>query len=112
MKAIDKDYQLIKIDEITEEARDIAVRWVEGYEPNGFDIAGKHKLASDIMNYSRRENKAALRVIKLLKASIQGALDGAELDNTDDVIEKSAIIEQLKVEMKIITDYENGERQF
>lgn len=44
--------QLIPMSEITDEARSIAVSWVENYEPMGFDIQQKHKLASDIMNYA------------------------------------------------------------
>ena len=53
MKAIDDDYQLIPMEDITDEAREIAVRWAEG---NGYNSIGdKHKLASDIMNYARRQ---------------------------------------------------------
>lgn len=52
----DNDYPLIPSDDITPEARLIAVRWVENYQPCGFDIEGKQKLASDIMNYARRHS--------------------------------------------------------
>jgi len=41
--------------EITDEAREIAIAWIENYKPMGFDIQGKHKLASDIMNYSNEQ---------------------------------------------------------
>lgn len=51
------DYPLIPMSEITDEARLIAVAWVEGYERQGMDIPGKQKLASDIMNYARRHAK-------------------------------------------------------
>lgn len=51
-KDFDKDYKLIPMAEITEEARTIAVRWMECDDKNW--IGNKHKLASDIMNYARR----------------------------------------------------------
>jgi len=61
-KALAKEYQLIPMSEITDEARIIAVRWMECGDRNW--IGQKHKLASDIMNYAKRyaaslENKAA-----------------------------------------------------
>jgi hypothetical protein len=48
----DIESPLIPMNEIPEEARKIAVLWVEGYEPNGFDLPSKHKLASDIVSYA------------------------------------------------------------
>lgn len=48
-------YPLIPITEITDEARKIAVSWVDNYQPQGMDIPNKHKLASDIMNYAKQE---------------------------------------------------------
>lgn len=36
--------------------------------------------------------KKLIQKIKLIKASLNGALDGLELDNTCDVIEKSTLI--------------------
>jgi hypothetical protein len=51
------EYELIPMSEIDAEARAIAVAWVEKYGTMGVDIANKHKLASDIMNYHR--SKAA-----------------------------------------------------
>lgn len=51
---MDADYPLIPLMEITDEARLLAVAWVDGYESQGMDIPGKQKLASDIMNYARR----------------------------------------------------------
>lgn len=56
MKIIDNDYKLIPMNEITEEAREIAKRWYDGVS-NLNDIREKHKLASDIMNYARRYHK-------------------------------------------------------
>lgn len=55
-KEIDKDYALIPMSEIDEEAREIAVRWMECTDKTW--IGQKHKLASDIMNYARRKAKA------------------------------------------------------
>jgi hypothetical protein len=46
------EYKLIPLTDITDQAREIAVAWIEGYEPMGFDLQQKHKLASDIMNYA------------------------------------------------------------
>jgi hypothetical protein len=81
MKEWETDYKLIPMSEITEEAREIAVRWVEGYEPKGFDLPGKHKLASDIMNYARRSRdkevadlRAKLATCILEKLHIQNEL--------------------------------------
>jgi len=48
------------------------------------------------------ENKKLQRMINLCKASINGALDGLELDNTSDVIEKSLVIEHLEENLKIL----------
>lgn len=53
-KEMDDDYPLIPMMDITDEARLLAVAWVDGYEAQGMDIPGKQKLASDIMNYARR----------------------------------------------------------
>ena len=39
--------------------------------------------------------------IKMLYASQLGSLDGIELDNTDDVIEKSVVIEMLKEQIEL-----------
>lgn len=51
-KEMAKDYPLIPMDEISDEARLLAVAWHE----NATDwIGDKHKLASDIMNYARRQ---------------------------------------------------------
>ena len=46
-------FPLIPFSEIDDDARKIAVAWVEQYGTMGFDIQNKHKLASDIMNYHR-----------------------------------------------------------
>jgi hypothetical protein len=51
-----EEYPLIPMSEITDEAREIAVAWMECEDKNW--IGQKHKLASDIMNYSKkRENQ-------------------------------------------------------
>ena len=52
-KRLNENYRLIPMKDITDEARDIAVMWVEGYKPAGIiNLEQKHKLASDIMNYA------------------------------------------------------------
>ncbi len=51
----------------------------------------------------KEELKSTNRKVKYCSASINGALDGLELDNDCDVIEKSTVIEQLKVQLEIIT---------
>ncbi len=50
MKA--EDYKLIPMSEITDEAREIAVVWMECKDKDW--IGQKHKLASDIMNYAKK----------------------------------------------------------
>lgn len=58
MEGLEKDYKLIPMSQITPEAREIAVRWVEGYKPMGsINLEQKHKLASDIMNYATKHCK-------------------------------------------------------
>lgn len=52
MKA-EEEYELIPLSEITDEARKIAVAWMEC--ENRDWIGQKHKLASDIMNYAKKQ---------------------------------------------------------
>lgn len=47
-----EDYKLIPMSEITDEAREIAVAWMECEDKDW--IGQKHKLASDIMNYAQK----------------------------------------------------------
>lgn len=42
------------------------------------------------------------RKVKNCIASINGALDGLQLDNTCDVVEKSFVIEQLNIQLTIL----------
>lgn len=58
-KNIDNDYKLIPMSEITDEAREIAVRWGANMKDNF--ISQKHKLASDIMNYARRYHEQQIK---------------------------------------------------
>lgn len=54
---LDNEYKLIPMGDISAEARAIAVRWVEGFEPiGGIELRQKHKLASDIMNYAAHQS--------------------------------------------------------
>lgn len=54
MKEWQTDYPLIPMSDITDEARELAVRWMELDVEEKDWIGHKHKLASDIMNYARR----------------------------------------------------------
>ncbi len=63
-KTIKNDYPLIPMSEISEEARKIAVAWMECEDKNW--IGNKHKLASDIMNYARRHKEG------LIKSTVNG----------------------------------------
>lgn len=55
-KQMQNDYPLIPSSKIEPEARMLAIAWVEGYEKIGvIELEQKHKLASDIMNYARRQ---------------------------------------------------------
>lgn len=61
-EALEKDYPLIPMKDITDEARIIAVRWMECGDKNW--IGQKHKLASDIMNYARRASQQTIDDLK------------------------------------------------
>lgn len=62
MKKLPNDYKLVPLNEITDEARILAVTWIEGYEEwMRSDIPHKHKLASDIMNYARRVQEGKVK---------------------------------------------------
>lgn len=55
------DYRIIPMDEITDQARLISIRWMEGWEEwMKTDIRHKHKLASDIMNYAKVQKEKLL----------------------------------------------------
>ena len=55
-----KDYSLVPMSDVSDEARLLAVAWHE----NATDwIGDKHKLASDIMNYARRSNKELIEAL-------------------------------------------------
>ena len=67
-KTLETEYGLIPIDDITDEARIISVRWHE----NATDwIGDKHKLASDIMNYAKRQIAKAEARIKELEEKLR-----------------------------------------
>jgi len=85
MENIDNDYKLIPMSEITDEAREIAVRWGENMKDNF--ISQKHKLASDIMNYARRTyqelNIQELRKIRTALIEAQKKYEYCMIDGTD-----------------------------
>lgn len=62
-KEIDTDYPLIPMNEITDEARQLAVRWGDEYF-TGIALQEKQKLASDIMNYARRLSEGKIKLTK------------------------------------------------
>lgn len=61
-----KTYPLIPMSEIKDEVRKIAVAWAEG---NGYDwIGDKHKLASDIQNYTAQQTAYLQQELKEAEA--------------------------------------------
>lgn len=90
---IEKDYKLIPSGDIDDEARLIAIRWVEGYEKMGIiELEQKHKLASDFMNYARHKlesKEAELSRLKVIAGKMKDALNGTDRlnDNSKDVRE-------------------------
>ena len=57
-----KNYKLIPMSEITDDAREIAVAWMECDDKDW--IGQKHKLASDIMNYAKEQCRKRDELIK------------------------------------------------
>jgi hypothetical protein len=55
---MEEEYKLIPMSDITDEARKLAVAWMECEDKNW--IGQKHKLASDIMNYAIKYHKQNL----------------------------------------------------
>ncbi len=67
-----KDYPLIRMEDITDEARILSVAWHE----NATNwIGDKHKLASDIMNYARRVTSKKDAEISALKSTMIAAAE-------------------------------------
>lgn len=58
---IKEGYKLIPMSEITDEAREIAVEW--GANMKDDFITQKQKLASDIMNYARKNTQSKLNPV-------------------------------------------------
>lgn len=56
---MNEDYPLVKLTDITPEARELALVWCEAYGERW--IGTKHKLASDIMNYARRVKEGKIQ---------------------------------------------------
>lgn len=56
--SIKEGYELIPMSDITDEARQIALEWMNGFDEwMKSDIKEKQKLASDIMNYHRKQTE-------------------------------------------------------
>jgi len=56
-------YELIPMEKITDEARELAVLWMECDDKNW--IGQKHKLASDIMNYAKKYHESEVKKLGL-----------------------------------------------
>ena len=81
-----KTYELIPLKDITEDARNIAVAWIKGYETMGFDIQQKHKLASDIMNYASEQVFAEReRIIEKMKSRVRDDFDNSKVTTLQDL---------------------------
>lgn len=66
--------KLIPLSEIDELAKNIAIQWIENYTPNGSiypEIAQKQKLASDIINYARKQNSELQKQNHVLKQALE-----------------------------------------
>lgn len=66
-----------------------------------FANSEKEQTEKKYQELSEKHNQL-LKSVKLLEASIAGALDGLELDNMDDSVGKSIIIEMFKKQQEII----------
>lgn len=80
------NYKMVPFDDITSEARDIAVAWVDNYRPYASmnpQIGQKHKLASDIMNYSRVE---ALNFAEFIRHNFNDSMVDSWTRNSDNKI--------------------------
>jgi hypothetical protein len=62
---------------------------------------GATKYAELLESEREKSNKLA-RALKVLQASINGGLDGLELDNPDEIIEKSEVIKTFKEHNELI----------
>lgn len=72
---IDTEYELVPFGSIEDEARAIAVRWVENFKPGGgIDLESKHKLASDFMNYATLVSKDKDKEIEELKSKLKDSI--------------------------------------
>jgi hypothetical protein len=89
MKTAEEDYPLIPMNEITDEARKLAVAWMECEDKRW--IGNKHKLASDIMNYARRHQSEQDFIAHFKE-------QGFELYKTEDLKPKLDSLETLKKE--------------
>lgn len=118
-KNIDNDYKLIPMSEITDEAREIAVRWGDGELGGYVSIQEKHKLASDIMNYARRHHEKLLKIFneKLFLVSFLGNDERGDIVKGIKVFANSSeeamdLIKQVNNSREVysaieISDYEN-----
>jgi hypothetical protein len=77
------EYQLIPLSEIEDDARKIAVVWVEELQDaGGIMLQQKHKLASDIMNYAKAYHQAQQKAHVMTLTDIEKGIHKLDvLDN-------------------------------
>ena len=68
-------YTLIPMQAITDEARELAIKWVSGLANEPYAVWNAHKLASDIMNYTEGANQKLIAENEILKATIKKLRD-------------------------------------
>lgn len=56
--------------------------------------------------------KTVSNILSKMEATLNGSLDGLELDNTDDVIEKSAVIEMVNNLKLLVNDAQQQVKNF
>jgi hypothetical protein len=92
MEGTKPQYTLIPLSEITDNARKLAVVWVEELQDTGGSmIQQKHKLASDIMNYAKVYHQAQNGTIKLGLADLEKAIDRLDMLDTVKTFCKKAV---------------------
>jgi hypothetical protein len=98
-----EEYKLIPMSEITKEARELAVAWMECDDKNW--IGQKHKLASDIMNYARMYHDEILKGQRADTGIYHQDIVDAAIDYMDSIPED-------KHSVRIINAYINGAEDY
>lgn len=98
IKEMQKDYPLIRLSDISEEARLLAVAW--GGSSKMDWIGDKHKLASDIMNYARRQTSSLTTQLTEMTAEKNKWFD--KYVGADDKVE--VLSDDLRIAAKTISE--------